>query len=755
MVVTVIDSNTFSIPTLTTVGGNTGTWQQFPPSVTLTYAPDLVGLTNPATTQQLTYLQNLYDGLVNNLNLDENISSYAKDFIGGEFATSTQSATTNIIFTIPSQVTEPPLGSPTATSWFYQVYRSDMATSIGQGLLSDQTADDELRLIDEATPTAAQLASGYIDFFDDVPESYRLNGANLYTNQISGAGILQENSMPPYAQDLCLWTNFLFFANTSEKHELQINLLTTLGLVGSTFTTTWNGVATTYTFAPTVSQYTTVILPAGSAFPTSGPADYFDIYNAQNYMTYRFWFQIGTATPPSSTGVTLIPVPILATDTADQVAAKLNYAFLAAGQDFGVLVTGNTLTIENLNPGYTNSPVSNVTAAGFSINVSIPGSGENASAQIIGVTTGATPAQGIDATARSFVRVVNHNAAGGVEATYLSGPTDLPGQMLFEAIETSLIPIYFTASAPIGATNYDPALPASGTSVVSDNNAHPNRIYWSKTQQPDAVPQVNYQDVGQRDYPIMRILPLRDSLFILKQDGIYRLYGNDPSNFTVYLFDSSTKLIAQETAVVLNNQVYMFTNQGVVTASDTGVSIISRPIENNIVPINVFPNFASTSFGVTYEADRAYLLWVQAKSTDTQPTICYRYNTLTTTWVDWPITKVCGVVIPDTNVMYLGPGDINSVEQERKSYTRFDQADRQYTHLIPPGGVNGSVMSLGSIFEAEPGDALVQTQYLTLGDYNRLINKLDIDSGTDESYAAYLAVPGSDLGGKLILSLSK
>jgi hypothetical protein len=153
--VTVIDANDFSIPTITTMAGNTGRWQQYPPSVLLTYYQDLTGLLNPATTQQLTYLQNIYDGLVNNLNVDNGISANALAAIGGAFDNSTQTATTNIIFTIPSQVTEAPNGSPTQTAWFYQVYRSDMSTSIGPGFIADEVADDECRLIAEANPTAA------------------------------------------------------------------------------------------------------------------------------------------------------------------------------------------------------------------------------------------------------------------------------------------------------------------------------------------------------------------------------------------------------------------------------------------------------------------------------------------------------------------------------------------------------------------------------------------------------------------------
>ncbi len=740
IVVTVLNSNQFTIPTITTSGGNTGTWYQYPLAVSQNY---LTAPSNPATNAQLVLLQNFYDALVNNLNLDQNISDIAREAIGGDFANSTQTATTNVIFTVPSLIN---------TNYFWQVYRSDMATAIGPALLSDESADDECKLIVQTAVTSQDIANGFINFYDNVPESFRVNGANLYTNAISGAGILQENTPPPYSQDITLWLNYMFYANTSEKHQLTVDLLTGSGLIGQTFTTQWNGIFVTYTFVADVAQETQMVVSAGSTFNTSGTANYFDIYNAQNYTTYRVWFDVvgGTMVAPSSTGVTLIPVSILSTDTTSQVAAKLQLALTQANQDFGTALSAGTIDLTNLNPGYTNSPITTNLPGGFTITVTTPGSGERGSTQSIGVPNSPTPAQQIDAVARSLVRIVNENPQGGIDAQYLSGPTDLPGQISFEAIETSLIPFYLTASAPIGA-DFDPVLPASGETVVSTNQARPNRLYFSKIQQPDAVPQVNYVEIGQEDYPISRIMPLRDSLFVLKQDGVFRLYGTDPTNFTVYLFDSSAKLLAQDTAVVLNNQVFMFSNQGVVTVSDTGVSVVSRPIEGSLLPINLYPNFTSTSFGVTYESDRSYHLWAQGAATDTVPTICYRYNTFTSTWVEWPIEKTCGVVIPDTNVMYLGPADTNFIEQERKSYTRLDQADRDYEQTVPVGAVRGTTLSLGSVFEAEPGDALVQTQYLTVAEFNRLINKLDIDPGTEISYLPYLANPGDNLRSDLTI----
>lgn len=732
--VTVIDANTFTIPTTTSLGGTQGTWTLYPPAVAQQYTSLTTILTNPATTAMLTLLQNFYDAIVNNLNVDENISLPAKESIGGTFANSTQSATTNVIFTIPDHIT---------TAYYYQVYRSDMSTSIAQGLLQNQAADDECKLVVENNPTAQDLTNGYINFFDNVPESFRLQGANLYTNAISGGGILQEYNPPPYSQDIALWQNYMFFANCSTKHQLTLDLLTATGLVGQTITTSYNGITTTYTFVDEVNQITTIVLPVGAAFTSTGTADNFVLYNAQNYNPYLIYFMTGTTVAPSNpNNYTTIPVIILATDTDIQVAAKLQYAMSSANQDFAIGFSANTLTVENTNPGFTNSPVNNVIATGFTITVTTAGSGEDPSTQSIGVPNASTPAQQIDGAARSLIRIINKNPAGGVSAQYLSGPTSLPGQIFFEAIATNLTPFYITSS--IG-TNFNPVIPSSGTSLVSTNNAKPNYIYYSVLQQPDAVPQVNFFAVGQEDYPILRIMALRDSLFILKADGVFRLYGNAPSNFTVYLFDSSTKLLAQDTAAILNNQVYMFSNQGVVTVSDTGISVISRPIEGTIIPINTFPNYTTTAFGVSYEADRAYLLWLQTESSDTVPTTCYRYSTFTNTWVTWPISKNCGVVVPDTNILYLGPTDTNFIEKERKSYLRFDQADREYVQTIPPNAVNGAVLSLGSVFQAAVGDAMVQTQYLTVSQYNRLITKMGTDLGFQNNYTGQLVTIGMNL----------
>lgn len=696
--------------------------------------------TIPATTTQLLAIQAYFDAIVTALNSHPGISTTAKAAIGGAFQSSTQSATVDLTFTVPSDVT---------ASHFYQVYRSALATSTNEISIADIAPDDELRLVYEDNPTSGQLISKQISYHDIVPQDFRDGGANLYTNANSGEGITQANEPPPLAKDIVLFKGFTFFANTQTRHKKQISLLTATGLGGGTFTVTQSGVSTTFTFVDKVAQVTQITCVSGSNYIAAGTADYFDIYSAENADHYRVWFQVGSAVAPSGTGVTLVPVSILNTDTNAQVATKLQ-AVLHPMNAFTATVSSNVVTVTNENTGYTNSPTENVANAGFTISVTTSGSGEDATNKKVAVSDAATPGQEVDETARSLVKVINEQASAPVYAYYLSGTEDVPGQVMLEARAIGTSPFYITSSAGITA-KFNPSLPTSGTAVASDNEISANRIYYSKQQQPEAVPIVNYQDVGPKDKRILRILPLRDSLFILSESGVYRLSGDTAAAFTVALFDGTTKILAPDTAAVLNNQIYMFADQGIVTISDTGVSVISRPIEDQLRALPQYTNFATASFAVSYDTDRSYLLWTVKAPTDTVATQCFRYNTFTNTWVTWSIAKTCGVVPPESNILYLGPTDINNIEKERKSYSRLDHADRDTTITLTTNGVNGTTIRPITINGATAGDVLVQTQYLTVAQFNRVLNKLDADTGPafDDYVATLQAVPGSEMRSKV------
>lgn len=436
-------------------------------------------------------------------------------------------------------------------------------------------------------------------------------------------------------------------------------------------------------------------------------------------------------------------VPPLATD----VALYKNSIFYANTQT-KYRKTINLLSVSGFTPDVSTFTVTN----GVTTNTYTFSATEDEATKKVKISTAETPAQQVDETARSLVRVINRNDSELVYAYYLSGPSDVPGNILFESRTLGGTAFYFNIGNLSYANQFNPQLPTSGNSVISDNEVAPNRIFYSKNLQPEAVPIVNYFDVGPKDKAIKRILALRESLFILKEEAIYRLSG-DFGSFIINLFDSSTVITAPDSAVVLNNQIYVLTDQGVAQISDTGVSIISRPIEGDLVKLNnpSYPAYKSASFGCAYESDRNYYLWTVTNKTDTKSTQCYRYNTFTNCWYRAPISKTCAIVNPLDDKLYLGAADTNFIEKERKNFDRTDYADREYNFTLSAGNINSDVISMPSVTNIEERDVIAQVQYLTLNQYNRLLNKLDNDNGvTDDDYYELLsAAAGDDLRDKL------
>lgn len=378
------------------------------------------------------------------------------------------------------------------------------------------------------------------------------------------------------------------------------------------------------------------------------------------------------------------------------------------------------------------------------------------------VTTGAmfNPAlpeykSGTAATGTGTVTITStsHGYSNGDEVVIYNSATTptINGTYIISNVATNTFDISSTVTVSGAVT-------ISSTDVSSDNELALNRIYFSKYQQPEAVPLVNYIDVGPKDKSILRILALRDSLFILKEDGIYRLTGNIAPNFNVTLHDNSAILIAPDSAVVLNNQIYALTNQGITRITDTGVGIVSRPIEDEVrrVTTNDY-SYSTVAFGVSYETDRSYLLWLPSNENDTtDATQCLRFNTFTQAWTKWDKTNVGGVVNPRNDKLYLGAGS-QTIEEERKDFVRQDQADYQYALQIPANGVNGTEVRVSTNVNIDIGDAIVQRQYVTISTFNRLLKKLDMDIlvGDSDYYSTLGMVAGNDLSDKMVLLVAK
>lgn len=320
-----------------------------------------------------------------------------------------------------------------------------------------------------------------------------------------------------------------------------------------------------------------------------------------------------------------------------------------------------------------------------------------------------------------------HGLSTGNEVFIFNASNGVGGNYVITVIDSNNFTIPKTITV-----EEDPSLAIYYKSTVySDDEKSQNRVYFSKTDLPEAVPILNYLDIGPKDKKIQRILALRDNLYVLKEDGIYIITGTTSPNFGSRLVDSSTQVFAPDTAAILNNQIYCLSSQGIVGVTES-INIVSGPIENKILEItNSKYNYKNVSFGFSSEPDRAYHLFLPTFTSDTTATQCYRYNIFTRCWSRWDIAATCGQVNEDIDKIYLGDAKSNNIFQERKNLDRTDKCD--YDFNINLLQYSGSDMLVNSVSDVQIGDALVQEQYISISFFNRLLKKLDMDNGLDDA----------------------
>lgn len=815
------------------------------------------------------------------------------------------SANAELEFSLPGEIT---------TDYFYQVYRTSVVTVTPGVTLSDIDPGDEMNLIIETPITALDISAGTITLVDNTPEGFRQVGAFLYTNPVTGGGILSANERPPIATDVAMFRNSVFYANTKDIHRLEMSILSVDNFVsGSTKLTVAKGdKLTEYTFVGDVEVTEFTVLPKSQTVAGS----YIEINSAEDMRNYYLWFDKGikslsfnsttnvnsatetititnhglatndkitfTGTLPgglslltdyyairidannfqvaASPGgsainltnavgtatVSLVSVdPAISSKQGIRIPLELyedtldgsKQAFIDALADFEDFIAASTgaatITLTCTDAGFVTDPVISSPAPGWTVSVIAQGDGEDVISKEALLSVSSSTATAIDLTTRSLIKVINRDADCPVTAIYLSGPDDLPGKLLFESKELDDEAFYVAINSNSLSSEFSPELPStivldsinsttnvfktavahgltagteiylndnpgltptefsgvytiatvpaideftlvgvdvginqpgpiSGvifqTTVASNNNEAPNRIYYSKVSQPEAVPIINYVDIGPKDKKILRILALRDNLFALKEDGVYIITGPSAPNFSVRLLDNSTLITAPDTAAVLNNLIYVLSNQGVVSVSDSGISVVSGNIDDTIRKVTTFAyNYFYTSFAVSYESDRAYIIWLPTTKQDSVATQAFRYNTFTNTWTRWIKTNRCGIVLQADDRMYLGVGEKTVIEQERKNDERQDYADKDFAVFIGANAFNNTTVKLSSVVDVVKGDALVQEQYVSIPKFNRLLKKLDSDNGPADNdyYSTFKVTTGDNLANVLIALVAK
>jgi hypothetical protein len=349
--------------------------------------------------------------------------------------------------------------------------------------------------------------------------------------------------------------------------------------------------------------------------------------------------------------------------------------------------------------------------------------------------------------------VVTTSSAHGLnngDVIVITGGDVISGVWTITKVSATEFSISLNAASNGGASSWSIA-----SFVNSSNNEEkPNRVYYSKANQPESVPLLNYINLGAEDKPIARGMPLRDSLFVFKQDGLYRLSG-ESAPFVSSLFDSSAILIASDSLSIANNNIYGWFTQGIATVSETGVGIISRPIDNIILKLasSTYPNFSTITWGTGYDSDNSYVVYTNSNPADTYATIGYRFSNLTNSWTSIDRAERCGKVMSFNDKLYMGDSSRDFIVEERKSFTRTDYADDETITPIQNNSIyqDGQVVGLIDVESFKAGDVILQEQTVTVYKYNALLQKLDLDSGSGGGYyAALVASTGNDMRAKIV-----
>lgn len=331
------------------------------------------------------------------------------------------------------------------------------------------------------------------------------------------------------------------------------------------------------------------------------------------------------------------------------------------------------------------------------------GAAEVVATRTFQVYTAGTPSQNVANTASSMVRVVNRAAVSTAYVRDLSGVNEQPGhlQVTARGLDDG-IAISTSRPSAFAFTSGDLAVPET----------HDDEIRWSPNRKPDSAPIVNSKRFG---VPVLRTIALRDSVFIFTQGlGVHRLTG-DNASWSITPFDTTTELVAPETAVALDNIIFALTSKGFVQVSDTGVTIISKPIEDQVTALLAEPTLSTTrsiAHAAAYESEGRYLAWCPASAAETVPSRAFVYDHYASmasgapVWTTRHDAASCALVRAADGRLYTSI--TSALSQERKTLSAADHVEGEGAATLTGAPFGLSVVTVADATGIEAGDGISQ-----------------------------------------------
>lgn len=416
------------------------------------------------------------------------------------------------------------------------------------GAAQDSVLASDMYLVTAYTITAADVSAGYfppsqVQLIDRLTDAEL--GEALYTNP-QREGALAAKYAPPIAQEIALWQSCLWYGRTKGRHQLAL-ALADVGDSSQTVSLGYWGMT-----------QSSIGLLETSGDLASGTNTILNVASVTG-LAVGAYVWLTTTNPFVDPAVGEIPRGTKVTAISGGGPYTVTMSANATGTlGSATLRFGDALTIDGVDFVACDSTPQTPVTDGRRVFVTRSTSGSLATRVELAVT--------------DLARTINDAARAGLVTVRATASPD--GQLTLE--RTTLSAAVFT----VKSTKPQAWTPQIGDTVddtvSSTQDDKPHRVYYSLPDEPEAVPLLNYIDIGSEKDPIQRLIPLADALMVFKTDGLYRITGSAPDRWTVTLLDPKLRLVRPEACAVLDDIAYAWTNRGVVKVDETGVrSIIS------------------------------------------------------------------------------------------------------------------------------------------------------------------------------------
>lgn len=523
---------------------------------------------------------------------------------------------------------------------FVRIYRSVMADTEGK-------TSDELYLVNETVIDTTQYGVDDVLILSDTArQEFAVQSAPLYTNATQG---FLPYDAPPFARDLATWSEREWFANTEQPYSLTAQLIGVEGGGNPDIPATGLRIGDSITIA-------------GVTFTGALSND---------FATRQFL--VWTAGPDAATNIsnTLYWLAL----TVNQWAIDNPTTFKIRAYIEPVVFSDQLL---NFKIRFQRPSVDSTVNTAFSVNYDVLLS--------IATVSGTSGDYTVTTTAPHSLQVGDY-----VRLYRLSQPNVITTDVL---VEGPVTPTTFKTSSTYvnmlsginrviryyGESVWNPDLLAG---VAADNERRQNGLYYSLSDEPEAVSAANYLTVGTSGKAIQRIVPQRDRLLVFKDEGTYAVYGDFP--YQVSLVDDTVAILAPDSAVAIGSTVIVLTEDGIMAVSDGGIQMISKVIDSTLKPYGAAPyrSTTRTAFGVAYESEKVFALFMPSLSITDYTAKAYVYGLESGAWTTWSYSaaRLCGRVDPFSDTAYYGVSASPFLFKDKNTSSTSDYFDGTSTAI--------------------------------------------------------------------------